>query len=300
MHQGTFQFYCAFDGLPIRYGRWPCKQVASRGTVVVLGGRTEFMEKYLETVAELNQRGFDVFSLDWRGQGLSGRMLKNHRKGYVRTYADYVNDLDQLINSVVLPNGSPPLILLAHSMGGTIALHYLGRFGRVIDRAVLSAPLIRIKTLRHTEILGRWLSRRMTQFGMGHLAIPSLGRRHTFQGPFENNGLTSDPQRFREIQRMVTENHQLAIDGVTFGWLNATFDAIDKIHGNGVVRQITAPVLLAVAEKDSVVCNRAIHQFAPSMPNHGLTIIQGACHEILQEKETMRLQFWSAFDAFVE
>ena len=299
MHDTSFRFLHSFDGLPLRYGHWPCNHGGRGGTVVLLGGRTEFMEKYLETVSALNQRGMDVFSMDWRGQGLSGRMLKNPRKGYVRNYRDYVADLDQLIKTVVLPRHQAPLILMAHSMGGNITLQYLGRFGNPIDRAILMAPLIRIKISRRAELFGRRLSRWATRLGLGHAVIPSLGAQHTFLGPFKNNGLTSDRQRFHAIRRMMVANKQLAVTQVTYGWLNATFDAIDHIHEPGFARQITVPVLLAVAERDSVVSSDAIRQFAPRLSRHRITTIRGASHEIMQEKENMRMQFWRAFDTFV-
>ena len=48
---------------------------AKRGTVVVLGGRAEFIEKYFEVIGELLARDFAVAALDWRGQGGSARRL---------------------------------------------------------------------------------------------------------------------------------------------------------------------------------------------------------------------------------
>ena len=68
-----FGFYKAADNLSIRHGRWRTDRAQKSGTVILLTGRREFMEKYADIIAELNQRGFDVYSLDWRGQGLSGR-----------------------------------------------------------------------------------------------------------------------------------------------------------------------------------------------------------------------------------
>jgi lysophospholipase len=264
-----------------------------------LGGRTEFMEKYLKTVTDLNCRGLDVFSMDWRGQGLSGRMLSDPQKGYIKDYRDYVADLDQFMKVVVLPQHQSPLILMAHSMGGNIALQFLERFGTSIDRVILTAPLIRINMRRGAEIPGRLLSRWATRMGLGSVAIPFMRYRHTFLGPFQNNGLTSDRQRFYAIRRMIAGNRRLAVAHVTYAWLNATFDAIDHIHESGFARKITAPVLMVEAEGDRVVSNNAIHRFAARLPRCRLTTIRGACHEIMQEKESLRLRFWRAFDMFV-
>jgi len=64
----------AADGLPIRVARWH-PEGRARGTIVVVQGRAEYIEKYFETIGELLQRGFCVVSFDWRGQGLSGREI---------------------------------------------------------------------------------------------------------------------------------------------------------------------------------------------------------------------------------
>ena len=60
------------DGVNLRFARWT-PPPGRKGTVVVLQGRTESIEKYFETVRDLRARGFAVATFDWRGQGLSDR-----------------------------------------------------------------------------------------------------------------------------------------------------------------------------------------------------------------------------------
>lgn len=81
----------AFDGRGIRYCLWP--QSGWRGTVCLFGGRNDFIEKYFETIGELQQRGFAVAIMDWRGQGGSDRLLPDPRKGHVDDFAQYESDL---------------------------------------------------------------------------------------------------------------------------------------------------------------------------------------------------------------
>ncbi|MBU0985681.1 MAG: alpha/beta hydrolase, partial [Proteobacteria bacterium] len=88
-----------YDNYSVRYGVWVSNKIHKRGSVILLGGRTEFLEKYADTIGELNHRGFDVYGLDWRGQGLSSRMLSNRHKGFVRTYDDYINDLALFVDT---------------------------------------------------------------------------------------------------------------------------------------------------------------------------------------------------------
>src|SRR6266540_3605073 len=96
------------DGRKLRFARW-APPPGRKGTVCILPGRAEFIEKYFETVRDLRARGFAVAVLDWRGQGLSERALGNPRKGYVRNFAQYQIDLETFINEVVLPDCPPPL-----------------------------------------------------------------------------------------------------------------------------------------------------------------------------------------------
>src|SRR5262245_10884868 len=88
------------DGDVLRFARWS-PLPGRKGTVCLFQGRAEFIEKYFETVRDLRARGFAVATLDWRGQGLSQRALRNSRKGYVRSFDEYLIDLETFINEVV-------------------------------------------------------------------------------------------------------------------------------------------------------------------------------------------------------
>jgi len=113
------------DGLKIRYDRYACGEKVCRGTIVLLGGRSEFIEKYREIVDQLLARNMNVATFDWRGQGLSDRMLPNRYKGYVASYDDYLQDLTNFMDKCVPKQEGKPVLILAHSMGGHIALRYL-------------------------------------------------------------------------------------------------------------------------------------------------------------------------------
>ena len=109
------------DGINLRYARW-APPPGRKGTVVILQGRAEFIEKYYETVRDLRARGFAVAAFDWRGQGLSDHALKDRRKGHVRNFSEYAIDLGAIMEQVVLPDCPPPIFALGHSMGGAVAI----------------------------------------------------------------------------------------------------------------------------------------------------------------------------------
>src|SRR5262249_24814744 len=107
------------DGRSLRFARRPPPR-RRKGTGCLFQGRSEFIEKYCETVRDRRAGGFAVATLDWRGQGLSDRALRSPRKGYVRSFSQYQIDLEAFINEVVLPDCPPPLFALGQSMGATI------------------------------------------------------------------------------------------------------------------------------------------------------------------------------------
>jgi lysophospholipase len=139
------------DGVPLRFARWAPPR-GRKGTVCLFQGRSEFIEKYFETVRDLRARGFAVATLDWRGQGLSARALRNPRKGYVRSFAKYDIDLATFIHEVVLPDCPPPVFALAHSMGATVLLRAAYQGHRWFDRMVLLAPMIALPGMRRSPV----------------------------------------------------------------------------------------------------------------------------------------------------
>src|SRR5256885_733092 len=135
------------DGVALRFARWP-PPPGRKGTVCVFQGRAEFIEKYFEVVRDLRARGFAVATLDWRGQGLSARALRDPFKGHVSNFAEYATDLDTFMKEVVLPDCPPPFFALAHSMGAAVLIEAAAKGRRWFDRMVLTAPMIRLTNRR--------------------------------------------------------------------------------------------------------------------------------------------------------
>ncbi len=67
------------DGIVLR--AMSARVANSRGTVVILGGRADFMERYFETARDLMDMGYCVASVDLRGQGGSQRLTRNPMQG---------------------------------------------------------------------------------------------------------------------------------------------------------------------------------------------------------------------------
>ena len=288
------------DGSAIRFGVWRSCGGVSSGTMVLLSGRNEFLEKYAETIDALGARGWDVFSFDWRGQGLSTRLPANRHKGHIENYEVYIDDLDRFLRQVVLPHAVRPVTGLAHSMGAHILLRYLAQGTGVFSRVVLTSPMVDIYAGRVPVTFARALSHVAVRFGGALAYAPGEGDyRPPEPKKFRNNRLTSDAERYMRPHRMIARNPDLALGGVTCGWLRATFDSIDRIASPGFPKTIPTPMLMVSSGDDRVVPAAAQRALCSALPDCRFVSIPGARHEILMEQDHFRAQFWRAFDGFL-
>ncbi len=285
------------DGADLRFARW-APPVNRKGTVCVFSGRGEFIEKYFETVRDLRERGFAVAMIDWRGQGHSSRGLRDRDRGYVRNFADYEIDVETLMREVVLPDCPPPFYALAHSMGGAVMIRTAYARKRWFDRIVLSAPMIDLPGHRNS-LPSRLLLRAMRWIGRGGRYVPGGSPELVGSGPFVSNILTSDPVRYARNAAIIAEDPTLALAAPTVAWADTAFRTMQDFKGVNYPGDIRQPILMLAAGDDSIVSTPAIEEFAYHLRAGSHLVIPGARHEILQEQDRYRQQFWAAFDAFV-
>jgi lysophospholipase len=289
------------DGLELRYARWDANQSPRLGTVCLFGGRTEFIEKYFEVVADLRRRGFAVATLDWRGQGGSDRPLANARKAHIGNFSDHDKDLNLFMRQVVLPDCPPPYIGLAHSMGGNILLRAAARPDLWFDRLVLSAPMIRLnqKLLPMSRGLVRVVTTTASIFGGGKAYVRKGSDDYGETAPFEGNLLTSDRERYARNNAIVVAEPKLGLGSPTNGWMRAGFSSMRMISAPTHVGAIKSPILFVLAGEDSIADSPFIEEYAGRIKLARAITIPYSKHEILQERDDLRQQFWAAFDAFV-
>jgi lysophospholipase len=285
------------DGRELRFARF-APPPGRKGTVCLFQGRAEFIEKYFEVVNDLYARGFAVATLDWRGQGLSERVLSDPRKGYVRNFSEYDIDLETFMKEVVLPDCPPPFFALAHSMGAAILTRALARGRRWFDRVVLSSPMLQVR-VPGSPRAAHAMVRFMRLMGMGQAYLPGGGATAMTSMPFPGNMLTSDPVRYARAGAVVEAEPALGLGSPTVAWVNAAFKATAAFADPTYPAGMRQPMLIVAAGQDEVVSTPAIEQFAIRLRAGSHLIVPGARHELLMEQDRFRGQFWAAFDAFV-
>jgi len=286
-------------GTRLRFARWPSSLKERHGTVCVFPGRTEFIEKYFEVVGELRRRGFSAAVLDWHGQGGSSRLLRNSAKGHVKDFTDYEDDLARFMNDVVLPDCPPPYFALAHSMGAAVLLKAATMRGVWFSRMVMTAPMLKLVGLPLSHSALARLVEAIAFCGFGRSSVPGGMKDYRVNQIFEGNPLTGDRERFLRNQSVLSVAPELALGPPTIGWVRAALATMAAIESDKFPTRLRVPVLMLAAGDDRIVSSKAIEDFGLRLKVGSKIELRGSRHEILQERDMIREQFWAAFDAFV-
>ena len=286
------------DGIGLRVATFQAAGGAMWGTLLLLQGRAEFIEKYFETIAYFRDRGFDVASFDWRGQGGSERVLRSRSKGHVREFEDYQLDLDAVLRDMRERNMPKPWYVVAHSMGASILLWRLQRADQPFRRAAVLSPMIGISR-NIAPGYARSAVTALSGLGLARAYVPGGGPGSISTLPFENNRLSADPFRYARNAAILAAAPDLGIGAPTIGWLATAFRTMRALSDSNYPRRVTTPLLILASGADRVVTTISAENFAARLKTGEAIVIKGARHELLMERDIYREQALAALNAFI-
>lgn len=267
----------------------------ARGTIILLGGRGDYIERYFETTRDVVARGFAVATVDLRGQGGSQRSSPAIYRDTTRSFANFEEDLRTLMDGLVIPTCPPPYYALGHSTGAHILLRVL-RTSNLFQRVMLVSPLVEILYGPWPRVVAALLVNSVTRAGLGSLFLPGVRKIPMGREDFPGNPLTSDRRRWERDSSTLEAAPHLGLGGPTFAWLHAARRSLKEVKA---MERPRVPVLIVAAAADRVVSNEGIRQLARNVPGIALTFIPDSRHEILSERDEIRQQFLAAFDSFI-
>src|SRR6056300_971232 len=189
------------------------KPQAPRGTMFILTGRTEYVEKYDQVRDFCLRQNMNVIVFDWRGQGLSDRVARDPRLGHVHYFQDYQTDLDAVLDFASSIGCDGPNYMLAHSMGGCIGLRRLVSKSDFAG-AIFSAPMWGIYYNSFLTPIAQRVAAIGCALGLSYNYAPGTGpQAYVLETDFSDNKLTDHRQSWDLLIKQVTDMPSLVILG---------------------------------------------------------------------------------------
>ncbi|MFC3442196.1 alpha/beta fold hydrolase [Sphingobium rhizovicinum] len=294
---GRLDYWHAADGWAIRRYRLGD---GARGRMLVLGGRGDMIEKYLEVVHYWVMRGWAVTSFDWRGQGGSGRLTDDPLCGHINDFADYITDLKGIAEEW-RKEGHGPTAMVAHSMGGHMLVRALAEGMPPPDAAVAVAPMLGL----HSAPLPRWLAvaiaRVMVARGHGKKRAWTQKEHSERLRRLRQKRLTHDPDRYADELWWRDHSREIALGPPSWNWVLQALESTRALAEGEAVAQIATPLLILATSADQLVSTPVIRRVAARIAGAHLHVYgPEAAHEILRELDPVRLDALRRIDAFLD
>jgi lysophospholipase len=286
----AFEAWPAADGWPLRSFRWAAE--APRGSLLFLGGRGDFVEKYLEALAHWRERGWNLAGFDWRGQGGSGRYLADPLICHQDSLDPLLGDLAGYVDAWTRATPAPHVIV-AHSMGAHLTLRLLATGHRGVHAAVLASPMIGIRV----QAAPGWLLGLLAQAA----GAIGLGRRKVWGRDLGDIGgrMTSCAERRDDKLWWKANKPEIASGPPSWGWVRAAAASIARLRPADMAG-IDVPVFLAVSRRDPIVDVKAAQRAAETLQHAEFMMVEGTGHELLREADPVRLDVLGRIDAFLD
>lgn len=252
------------DGTSIAVYRWPHE--TPRAQVLLIHGFGEHAQRYDELARSLARAGFDVHAYDHRGHGHS-----SGARGYVDRFGRYLDDLDAVLAHCEAARGGKPRFVVAHSMGGLVALMELVDRKPAWNGLVLSSPFLKVKLkVPMWKVLAAQAASRVHP----HLALPS---------GLKGDAAARDP----DIARLY-DSDPLNLKLATARWFTESLAAQERVFAEASTVEL--PLLLMHGEADVIADPQASASLFPRLGSRDKTLelVAGAYHEIFNDPPAER------------
>lgn len=274
------------DRKRLRIGYWPADK-DDCGTIFLFPGRTEYIELQGRLATDLVAKGFSVLTIDWRGHGLSQRLLENPATLHIDEFAHYQNDVDaflQTANTLCVPK---PWFLLANSMGGIIGLRAIMQ-GLPVAACSFTAPMWGIKMSLLQRLIAKQVSGAACALERGETYVPGHdGQNYVNHTPFEGNRITFDRENYDYWFRQSRAKPALQTAGSSMKWLHESLKECRRIA------KLTSPQIPCITfygDHDEVVDERAIQERMKAWSSGEYVELENAKHALLLEQPEVRRQ----------
>ena len=278
-------------GQNIRYGQIKTQKPNPMGTLVLGPGYGETIEKYFETITDLTKAGYNIYIIDWMGQGGSDRKDKNdpHKPYDVKNFMDhYCDDLHHFTTKVIKVADNEKLGYMGFSMGGHIGAHFVERYNYIFDAINFNAGFFDMNSRGVPRAAVGSVVKTYRMRGKGNDYVPMGGPWDSLRHEFNGNRKTTDPGRHRRMIELFENKKDLQLGDFTVNWVHHVLPSIKHLNKKQTLGNIITPAFVAAAGKDQTVSVSAQKRAAKYMPCATYRRYPYAKHEIWIERDSIR------------
>jgi lysophospholipase len=289
----------AADSWPIRRIDWAGAD-KTRGSILFLPGRGDHYEKYIETLDYFAGKGWNVTAIDWRGQGGSGRLLADPHIGYIDDFSTWIADLNHFYSDWKNEHQGPH-VLIAHSMGGHLAMRALVENAIDPEAVIMSAPMLGIQTGGLPIAFNHAFAKLMVKIGRAKKAAWKVSEKPLSSMRLRQKMLTHDSARYVDELAWWEIRPEVKLGPPSWQWVERAIASMRYLDQPGFLENVETPVLLLATKADQLVSTNRIIKDDKRL-QHGEMLLFGkeAAHELLREADDVRDQCLSAIEAFLE
>ncbi|MBU4483891.1 lysophospholipase [bacterium] len=246
-------------GKKLYFEQWLPKD--PKAIIVLVHGLCDHSRRYEPFKKHFFDRGYGIFCYDHQGQGKSAG-----KKGHISKFMHFVNDLSYFIHNVKDKVSERPIFIVAHSMGGLVAVNYGIRHMKSVAGIVLCSSAIKpfIKFPDWKIKIAPYVSK----------FVPIA----TIQSTTDPKDLTHDEKEVEYYTNDPYVHHR-----VTIRLVQELLDNIKEVDKK--IKMFSAPVLILHGNRDKV-CDIEGSEYLYNMipvANKELKIYDGMYHELLNE-----------------
>lgn len=277
--KGREDFIFTSDNRKLHYEAY--EKTLSRGSIVILHGFTESAEKFREAAYYFRKAGYSVFSLDMEGHGKSNHASAKAERVEIDSFDTYANDLDFFIEKVVKPETKNGKIhIYSHSLGSTVALLYLMKHPYIIEKAVLSSPMICGNMGMPVAVAGT-VAKLLCSLGGKKISAPGRCVFNPEQSFAECDATSKARFEYYHEKRKNQPLYQTS--GPSFGWVKASLEARDKILSAKSKAEFGAELLIFLPEEDKQLLHSYTKKFA-DITDTEIKNVKNSKHEIFMSR----------------
>ncbi len=276
------KFFLSFDGTKIAYHQFNVKN--NEKAIVILTGKKEFAEKYVEIIDNFVKKDFAVYLMEWRGQGNSEKLLSDKNLFHSNNTDDFKNDLNHFIKNVIKEHNHQEMYAYAHSMGGAVLSLFAIENPQVFKKLILTAPMYAIKGLNYK--LAYYLLKIPFILGLKNYNIRQLKEEY----------YTSCPSGLEYVKYVDSKNKEKENFCDSIGALYNIFYLVKEI--NNKIHSMKTPTLIFWAGKDIVVDTEFSKKLTEKNKIIKMIDVFGE-HEFYLEGDEVKNKLFSDIDSFL-